>query len=214
MRTSLTIGIAILTGSGLLAEGAESRQITICVESVTGNAKMLYEARAVASGLFGGIGVKIRWHGPRNCPTEAPYVTFSSNTPARVQPGALAYAMPYEGTHIVVFVDRVQLLAPYNRGCLLGYTLAHEITHIVEGIVRHSASGIMKAQWGTDDHFAMRQRRLGFAPEDVALIYQGLDRQESRLRLQHPSQGSFRRQDLEIRLIFLPEPAAAARRRS
>jgi hypothetical protein len=55
-----------------------------------------------------GIGVKIQWHGPSNCPAEAIFITFSSDEPSSLLPGALAYAMNYEGTHIVVFYDRVK----------------------------------------------------------------------------------------------------------
>jgi hypothetical protein len=152
MKTTLTIGIAILAGSGLLANGAEFRQLNICMESLTNNTAIQNEAQTVASRVFAGIGVKIRWRGSRNCPREAIYVSVSSDKPASDHPGALAYAMPYGGRHIVVFLDRVvsldrKDLASSFGGRLLGYTLAHEVTHILEGQVRHSESGVMKAQW-------------------------------------------------------------------
>jgi hypothetical protein len=60
------------------------------------------------------------------------------------------------------------------------YVLAHEVTHILEGEVRHSETGIMKAQWGAVEHFKMARGNLGFAAEDVNLIYRGLDWRESR----------------------------------
>jgi hypothetical protein len=40
---------------------AASRQLTIFMESVMGNLAIVNEARTVASGIFTGIGVKIRW---------------------------------------------------------------------------------------------------------------------------------------------------------
>jgi hypothetical protein len=160
---------------------AEARQLTICMNSAAGNLSMENAAKTAASGIFAGINVKIEWRSPAKCPAEAIYVSFSSETPVNEHRGALAYARPYEGTHIVVFLDRVRNIAPYGIARLLGYVLAHEVTHILEGELRHSETGIMKAQWGAIEHFKMRQGNLGFAAEDVSLIYKGLDWRESRL---------------------------------
>ena len=175
------MAVMMVAAAGSLWAGvrpAESRQLTVCMESVAGTANLFIEneARIVASSIFAGIGVQIQWRGPRKCPSEAIYISFSSEIPAGVHASALAYALPYEGTHIVVFLDRVkQSSAGSAIGCLLGYTLAHEVTHILEGIARHSESGIMKARWEAADYFDMKGGRLGFAAEDVNLIYRGLD---------------------------------------
>jgi hypothetical protein len=56
----------------------------------------------------------------------------------------------------------------------VAHVLVHEITHVIEGVTRHSASGIMKARWDTRDYFDMRRRPHAFAQEDVSLIYDGL----------------------------------------
>jgi hypothetical protein len=48
--------------------------------------------------------------------------------------------------------------------------LVHEITHILQGVDRHSESGIMKAQWTIDDYRAMASKPLSFTPLDVKLI--------------------------------------------
>jgi hypothetical protein len=58
---------------------------------------------------------------------------------------------------------------------VLGYVLVHEITHILEGISRHSESGLMKAHWDKADFFYMRGNALRFAQEDIKLIYLGLE---------------------------------------
>jgi len=166
---------------------AEARQLTICMESASGNVVIENAARTVASGVFASINVKIEWRIAAKCPTEAIYVSFLSQTPVNLHRGALAYALPYEGTHIVVFLDRLKYTAPSAVAHLLGYTLVHEITHILEGEVRHSESGIMKAYWGTDDNLGIRQGHLSFAAEDVSLIYRGLDWRESRLAMASPS---------------------------
>jgi len=74
----------------------------------------------------------------------------------------------------VVFYDRVLQSDPNLVTRLLAYTLAHEITHILEGITRHSRHGIMKAHWDREDRFQIALGNLEFAPEDVDLIYRGL----------------------------------------
>jgi hypothetical protein len=74
----------------------------------------------------------------------------------------------------VVFYDRVQQSDPNLVTHVLAYTFVHEITHILEGITRHSKHGIMKAHWDTEDRFQIVLGYLDFAPEDFDLIYRGL----------------------------------------
>lgn len=66
---------------------------------------------------------------------------------------------------------------------LLAHVLAHEITHILEGIARHSQQGLMKAKWDNKDYVRMRERSLKFTPEDVNLIYEGLLARQERAML-------------------------------
>src|ERR1700693_1227166 len=173
--TGMAVMVVAAASAWAGAPPAEARHLTICMETAPGNLLIENAAKTVTAGIFAGINVKIEWRSPANCPAEAIYVSFSSETPVNQHRGALAYARPYDGTHIVVFLDRVRITAPYGIASLLGYVLAHEVTHILEGEVRHSEIGIMKAQWDAIEHFKMRQGHLGFAPEDVSLIYRGLD---------------------------------------
>jgi len=181
--TGMAVMVVAAVSGRAGASPTETRQLTICMENFKGTIEK--GARAVASGIFAGIGVQIQWRGPDECPTEAIYVSFSNETSVNEHRDALAYALPYEGTHIVVFLDRVKSMAPAlsSVACLLGYTLTHEVTHILEGQVRHSESGIMKARWEANDHFEMRRRRLGFAAQDISMIHHGLDWRESRLAM-------------------------------
>ena len=55
------------------------------------------------------------------------------------------------------------------------YVLAHEIAHILEGVMCHSATGIMKAQWGGRDYFDMAHNTLVFTSDDVKSIQHGID---------------------------------------
>ena len=82
------------------------------------------QAKVVASDIFAEIGVKILWQSPRQCSAEAILITFSDEEPASLLPGSLAYAMPFEGTHIVVFYDRVKN-RPGSVSCLLGHVISH-----------------------------------------------------------------------------------------
>ena len=90
-------------------------------------------------------------------------------------------AMPYadSGVRIVIFYDRVEpLLRGHHapQATVLGYVLAHEIAHVLQGIVRHSEAGIMRARWTDNDLQQMGSRELRFTREDVQLIQQRLSR--------------------------------------
>jgi hypothetical protein len=154
---------------------AAERQVKICM----GYTEEETPAKAVSSSIFAGIGVKIRWYDPKQCPAEAIFITFSKETPGSLLPGALAYTRPLEGTHIVVFYDRVK-----NRSGsvsnVLGHVIAHEVAHILQGLMRHSDNGIMKAQWTGADYQRMSSRPLAFTDEDVKLIHHGLRVREAR----------------------------------
>ena len=93
--------------------------------------------------------------------------------------GALASAriVGSTGTEIVVYKDRLQsFLADHESlvGAAAGYVLAHELAHVMQGVARHSESGIMKANWSRDDRKAMVIHKLTFTALDIELIHQGL----------------------------------------
>lgn len=103
-------------------------------------------------------------------------IDLSYQTPVTLHPKALAYAMPFEGTHIVVFYDRmaeIDSLRDY-RSVLIGYVMAHEISHILEGYSRHSETGIMKAEWTNVEHFEIGRGTLAFSDIDLEMIQLGL----------------------------------------
>ena len=173
MAVMAMVGTTIWAGELPAAEP----QVMVCM----GYTEEETPAKAVSSNIFAAIGVKILWHSPKQCPAEAIFITFSNETPASLLPGALAYARPYEGTHIVVFYDRVKNRSGSVSG-LLGHVIAHEVAHILQGRVRHSESGIMKAQWTGVDYQQMTWKPLQFTDEDVMLIHSGLKvREASRL---------------------------------
>jgi len=138
-------------------------------------------AERLASEIFASAGVHLAWpRDCRSCPDADILVSISFHTAADQHPDAMAYALPYEGTHIVVFYDRVQQkVEPSRAPILLAYVLVHEITHILQGTMHHSGSGIMKAFWDSTDLFEMGRKPLGFTDQDVELIQLGLQRRSS-----------------------------------
>ena len=68
-------------------------------------------------------------------------------------------------------------LVPY----LLAHVLVHEIGHILQGIDRHSGSGVMKARWSSADYHEMARLHFGFTQEDIELIRIGLRGAQRRL---------------------------------
>jgi hypothetical protein len=170
--TGVTVMAAIAgTSAWAGALPVVDQQVTVCMANM--DIRLENRTKAVSSRIFAGIGVKIQWRHLGHCSTQGILITFSNDTPASLMPGALAYALPYEGTHIVVFYDRVTKKSG-NVSILLGHVIAHEVTHILQGVARHSESGVMKANWTGADYQQMTREPLQFAHRDVSLIQNGL----------------------------------------
>jgi hypothetical protein len=175
--TSLVLTAGVLVHAQSKGANAE-RTVTVCMERLDTHASLAVAARAreLASQMFAGTGVGIEWRlGLRGCPAQAILISLSYDTPESLKPGALAYALPYEGTHICLFYDRIaQIQCQRLIPIVLAHVLVHEITHLLQGICRHSDSGIMKTRWNQDDFQHMAWKPLAFAAEDVDLIHRGL----------------------------------------
>ena len=141
------IWMAALLSSTLWAASTEdSSKVPVCMGAgAMYTTFVLNRARAMAGKMFAGIGVTLSWRNSHRCPANAIRITFSQQTPPQQLPGAFAYALPYEGTHIVVFYDRVlsEIAEPRWVPSLLAHVLVHEITHILEGSDHHSATGTL-----------------------------------------------------------------------
>jgi hypothetical protein len=149
--------------------------IVICLDRAT-DPWVIWRAQVTASRMFAGIGVFLEWRSTHNC-GEDPNIVIElrSHTRQDFQPGVLAEAFPYEKTHIRVFYDRVESSAgPRMLPQLLAHVLVHEITHMLEGVSRHSDTGVMKAHWDGKDYIAMGSKPLPFAAEDIRLIHYGI----------------------------------------
>jgi hypothetical protein len=176
MRITAIATLAVMAAGVAQAEETArptERKVTVCMEG--GSAFGVKPAQALASEMFAGIGVTVDWRKvPADCPPQGILIDLIDRTPADLRPGAFAYST-LEQQHIRLFYDRVaqvrpKLLLPH----LLAHVLVHEITHVLEGISRHSAQGVMKAQWTPDDRNSMMWKPLPFTSEDIHLIYVGL----------------------------------------
>lgn len=153
----------------------------------------LAESEDTATDIFSKIGVHLTWRtghknkGPSTaaeCPGHPSACDISveivAHAPATASRGALAMAKPYadSGVRISVFFDRVAPLRQRHHASpatVLGYVLAHEIAHVLQGVARHSERGIMLARWTENEFAQMGIGALTFDPEDVELIRRRFD---------------------------------------
>ncbi len=155
----------------------------------------LLRAEAISARMFATAGVAIGWRSGKiaECDAAVQYGTLKLRLVARasadLHPGAMAYAQLHQGSEIVVMFDRIPrstygMNQSVQVSNILAHVMTHEITHLLQGIARHSETGVMKAHWAPGDFAEMAFRPLPFAPEDVELIRLGILtslRQETRL---------------------------------
>lgn len=171
----------LIAGTGAWASNAgqlPKRVVTVCLNSGASD-PVLNRGRNFAIQILKQAGIQLEWKSEeRSCVSDGSSIvlTISPLTSKDRHPGALAFAVPFGRRNIVVFYDRVLDSVGTNAvPCLLGYVLAHEIAHILQGLAMHSADGIMKAHWRAGDYAEMQRGRFRFAEEDVLLIQTGFD---------------------------------------
>lgn len=179
----------LLTGSCALAksDSMETNKVPVCLES-NGVDREVGKAEILASSMFRHAGVMIEWHSSaRSCRADgqrAIVVNLVENAPPDAGPRALARAYPYDGVRIDVFLDRIPTLRRDPASVVLAHVLVHEITHILQDVTRHSDTGVMKAQWSSEDYTHMHFRPLSFTAEDIEFMQRGLA-----ARATHPGSG-------------------------
>lgn len=132
-------------------------------------------ARIVAASVLRRAGVTLQWTGS----AATVHVHLAERAPDDLPSGALAIAYPYSGCSkaITVYADRVRQLTGGRFGedaAMLGYVLAHEFVHVMQGVDRHSHTGVMKARWTLQDRAAIFSGALDFDSEDLYLVRRGL----------------------------------------
>jgi hypothetical protein len=149
-------------------------------------AALVWDSEETATQIFGKIGIQVTWRSGRdrrpscgNSATRDLAIEIAPQAPENLSDGALAMAMPYgdSSVRIVIFYDRVALLLREHdaiQAKILGYVLAHEITHVLQGMARHSESGVMRSRWARDDYSQMGLGGLSFSAQDVRFIRFGV----------------------------------------
>lgn len=157
-----------------LASATATHTVHVCVDGWIGHAKTLNQAMRVTDEIYKQIGVQLRWQCSKSAGVRTLHMGFEEGGKGGFRDAALAYALPYEGSTIRIRHDSVHRYPEGQRGGVLGYIMAHEIGHLLQGIERHSEEGLMKARWDDEDRHRIFVRKLPFARLDVDLIHLGL----------------------------------------
>jgi hypothetical protein len=147
----------------------------------------MINARIAASEIMREASVRLEWpHGspPEQVCEPAParpvFVIFQSSQHAT--PGnnhALAYTYPYADTTPQILIN-YDLVGPFgaptsqHTSVLLAHLIAHELTHVLERVSRHSETGLLKSHWTSRDYAEMDRHPLAFGADDIVLIQLGL----------------------------------------
>lgn len=186
MKKALALGTVLALIGAAATAGKDGQNpmpsVTVYISNNAGTpAPVLDLARLIARSIFVRAGVHLGWQvhqSNRDAARQIITIDITSRTPENLHPGALAYAQMHEGVHIRVFYDRVESMADGSSRvpAVLAHVLVHEITHILEGVCRHSQEGIMKAHWTPQDLWQMARGPLPLDPSDLRLIQLGLMR--------------------------------------
>jgi hypothetical protein len=152
--------------------------------------ELFERAHVIASRIYSDMGIRLIWRGaahhPESCFEDAPnrqiVMAFTTKHPQGMHTQALAYSSVYGGSGPCVMLLEEELTAaarlnPRNTSVLLGHVLAHEIGHVLQGVARHSETGIMKVHWSQREIIDMNKVWLQFTPLDRDLIFAGLNKQ-------------------------------------
>jgi hypothetical protein len=175
MRLTWMAGMAVMLHTN--AAAADSLILRVYMQdSVNLDLRTLAEAQWVTSRIFGAAGIRVQWKvgDPHQNETAAIRIQLDTKAEPGLHTDTAGYAQPFaRGTAIHVFCDRVLHTGPERLApILLGHVMAHELGHVLEGVDRHSQTGVMKAHWTRDDYDDMLHHPLAFTPEDVKTIRQ------------------------------------------
>ena len=143
---------------------------------------VVFRAISRSSQIFAGIGVEVQFCACRKSKKASRTgveieMTIEMDAPAEASSGALALAHPFRPDgRIRVFYSRLQGYGPKEvRDVMLAYILTHEISHVLQGLERHSATGLMKAGWSREDFMEIVADKLVFDARDIELIKKGIN---------------------------------------
>jgi hypothetical protein len=161
---------------------------------------ILFEGERETAAVFQQAGVAIKW---TNCaPSSAGSDSFSTCKQPQTQSGfsldllgqaittrvgphrdTLGFAQPCTSAlpvcNAYVFYDRVAEWARHGEISahrLLGYTIAHELGHLLLGAGSHSPTGIMSGRWTPKDFTMMARDSLYLTPDQLQHIQAGVQK--------------------------------------
>src|SRR5579862_9602992 len=112
MGRTARIAMALAAAMTVQAGQTNKQQVIVYVHNDADVSEhVANRARDLAASMFASIGVIVHWRNgapTASSPQHAIAITLARNTPKTELPGALAYAKPCEGVHIVVFWDRME----------------------------------------------------------------------------------------------------------
>jgi hypothetical protein len=169
------IGLLVCMAHATVYGRETSQKLAVCLQVGTPDPhSIIPRAQALATRIFAGIAIPVNWRAckPAGESSQTPIVVqLVTRTPVGFKSGALGSAVPYR-RHITIFFDRIETME--DPWTVLGHVMVHEITHIVQGVSRHSHTGLMKPHWNSHDLVQMRYKPLPFTREDLLLLYAGL----------------------------------------
>ena len=137
-----------------------------------------FMAKKLTKKMFADIGVGIEWQPGRPAVgfrlDYSILITVTKSDPKIGSPHTFGAAEPFGKNQITIFFRRIERHSPESTAFLLSYVLAHEITHVLEGLDYHAPTGIMRSYWDADDFARIYQCQLRFTPYDIRLIQLGL----------------------------------------
>lgn len=184
MKPGWLLLAALAAGTGAHAQECRRDVQQLTVYTLSGKTlvpnEVMARARYMATKVLAGAGVTVEWvTGERPRDPQRAFcgdrltIVFDTKASAGFAAQAMAYTRLNAGwsTEIHIFYDRVSAFPDRPRMAeFLGHVLAHEIAHVLQGVVRHSNEGVMKAHWNDRDCADMVRKPLLFAVEDVELI--------------------------------------------
>jgi hypothetical protein len=158
------------------AYGSETRQKpAVCLQVDVPDQHLISRlAQGLATRIFADIGIPLDWRrcGPASESSQRLIVVqLVAGKNEGLTSGVLGYAVPYR-RHVIISFDRIEGMQ--DAWTVLGHVMVHEITHVIQGVSRHSDTGLMKPHWSGDDLLKMRHKALSFTQEDLILLYSAL----------------------------------------
>ena len=207
LASSFFVLILSCAGKASLAQSAPV--LTVLVYNLSqATPELLDRTERETQRIFAEAGVQISW---TDCPIErvptAKSGCYEEPTPGQIrlrilkQPSnqyfrdsifgfaiAPVFASVYYDS--AVRLTRISPNADVDLAIVLGCLVTHEIGHLLLGENRHSASGIMKAQWELRQIQMAMMGSMLFLPEERTLLYVSARERENRARAALATEGS------------------------